>query len=104
MDKLKKEEIRSCGCLSKEIHTNIFLKDLSNQDFGYLHVLERDKSKPQGSGYFAYWKCKCKCGNIVSVRSDHLRDGTTQSCGCLNSSGELIISTILQENNIPYTT
>lgn len=104
MDKLKNNITRSCGCLSKEVRTSIFLKDLSNQDFGYLHVIERDFEKPIGSGCFAYWKCKCKCGNLVSVRGDHLRDGTTQSCGCLNSSGELIISTILQKNNIPYTT
>lgn len=104
MDKLRKGEIRSCGCLSKEIRTNMFLKDLSNQDFGYLHVFKRDMSKPTGSGCFAYWICKCRCGNMVSVRGDHLRDGTTQSCGCLNSAGELLISTILQENNISYTT
>ena len=104
MDKLRKGEVRSCGCLSKEIRTQIFLKDLKNQDIGYLHVLERDKSKPIGKGCYAYWTCKCRCGNIVSVRGDHLRDGTTQSCGCLNSSGELLISTILQENNISYTT
>ena len=77
---------------------------MKNQDIGYLHVLERDKSKPIGKGCYAYWTCKCRCGNIVSVRGDHLRDGTTQSCGCLNSSGELLISTILQENNISYTT
>ena len=84
MDKLKKGEIRSCGCLSKEVRTNMFLKDLSNQDFGYLHAFKRDLTKPTGSGCFAYWICKCRCGNLVSVRGDHLRDGTTQSCGCLS--------------------
>lgn len=104
MDKLKNGEIRSCGCLSKEIHTELFLKDLSNQEFGYLCVLKRDTTKPMGKNCFAYWICKCRCGNLVSVRGDHLRDGTTQSCGCLNSTGELLISTILQENNISYTT
>ena len=104
MDKLKNDITRSCGCLAKENRSQIFLKDLTNKEFGYLRVIKRDLNKPIGSGCFAYWICKCRCGNIVSIRGDHLRDNTTQSCGCLKSSGELKISTILQENNILYTT
>lgn len=30
-----------------------------------------------------YWHCKCKCGNETDVRGDSLRNGHTQSCGCL---------------------
>lgn len=103
-DKIKNGEIQSCGCYSKEIHTKLFLKDLTNQTFGRLVVLERDNTKPSGQGQFAYWRCKCSCGNIVSVRTDHLRDGSTCSCGCLNSAGEEKISKILQEHNIEYKT
>ena len=29
-----------------------------------------------------YWNCMCTCGNIVTVSTGHLRDGSTQSCGC----------------------
>lgn len=103
-DKLKKGITQSCGCLSKEIHSQIFLKDLSNQRFGRLLVEERDNSKPMGKECFAYWICKCDCGNTVSVRGDHLRNGTTQSCGCLNSAGEEKITSILQKNNVNYKT
>ncbi len=103
-DKLKKGITQSCGCLSKEIHSQISLKDLSNQKFGRLLVIERDTSKPMGKECFAYWKCQCDCGNLVSVRGDHLRNGTTQSCGCLNSTGEEKITNILQKNNVNYKT
>lgn len=103
-DKLKKGITQSCGCLSKEIHSQIFLKDLTGQIFGRLTVLERDVSKPMGKEHFAYWICKCKCGNKVSIRGDHLRNNTTQSCGCLNSAGEERLNKILQDNQINYKT
>ena len=52
--------------------------DLTNQKFGRLTVLERDYSKKQTS-----WICKCDCGNIKTVSSSDLKQGHTQSCGCL---------------------
>ena len=101
-DKLKNGITQSCGCYSKEVRTQIFLKDLTNQRFGKLKVLKRDLTKPQGKACFAYWICQCDCGNICSVRGDHLRDGSTQSCGCLKSFGEFQISQLLQQHNISY--
>lgn len=101
-DKLTNQITQSCGCLSKEVRTKMFLKDLSGEKIGKLTVLKRDNSKPHENGQFAYWICRCECGNIKSIRGDHLRDKTTQSCGCLISSGELLLSTIFQENNIKH--
>ena len=54
--------------------------DLTGQRFGYLIVLRRDISK---EGKKPYWICQCDCGNIISVRSDHLRNKKIKSCGCL---------------------
>lgn len=49
------------------------------QHFGRLIVIEdgtRSKTnKPR-------WKCLCACGNTTTVQSEHLRDGSTTSCGC----------------------
>lgn len=33
----------------------------------------------------AYWLCMCDCGTETVVRSDLLRSGQTQSCGCLKA-------------------
>lgn len=52
---------------------------LLNKTFGRLTVLEYDGSTKY---YAGKWKCQCTCGNIVSVRSAHLLQGTTKSCGC----------------------
>lgn len=101
-DKIQNGDIQSCGCLSKQIRTKLFLIDLTDQKFGKLTVLKRDENKPKGKSKFAYWICKCDCGNLTSVRGDHLRDGSTIGCGCGNSRGEFKIRQILDENNIEY--
>lgn len=31
-----------------------------------------------------YWKCKCECGNIITIYGMSLKKGVTKSCGCLN--------------------
>ena len=60
------------------------LIDLTNQIFGKLRVIEKDNSKLTKTG--SYWLCQCECGNYKSVRSQHLRDGSIQSCGCYRKS------------------
>ena len=30
------------------------------------------------------WRCKCDCGNVVSVQYSNIKSGATKSCGCLN--------------------
>ena len=53
--------------------------NMLNKRFGNLVVLkEVDKSY---NGYI--YKCKCDCGNEVSVLGSSLRSGNTKSCGCL---------------------
>lgn len=56
-------------------------KDLRNKKFGKLTVLEVDKDRKMANGHL-YWKCLCECGNITSVVSSDLINGSTTSCGC----------------------
>lgn len=58
------------------------LIDLRGKTFGKLKVIEKDPDSKPGK---AKWVCECKCGNIVSVFSDSLRNGKTRSCGCARS-------------------
>lgn len=55
--------------------------DMTNQRFNKLLVIKRDFEK--NTNHKAYWICQCDCGNIVSIRGQDLRQGKTQSCGCL---------------------
>lgn len=48
------------------------------------------------------YKCKCDCGGEAIVDAGNLRQGNTNSCGCIKSKGEMIINNWLQEHNIPF--
>lgn len=76
--------------------------DLTNQKFGKLTVIKR-VSKPNNvnqNRQYAFWLCQCECGNTCVVNGTYLRNGDTQSCGCIKSKGEYKIVKILQENKI----
>lgn len=75
-------ETRSCGCLQKEITSEIGAArkiDLTGQQFGTLTALEATK-KRQGSS--VVWLCRCECGNLVEYSSRALKSGNLKSCGC----------------------
>lgn len=55
--------------------------DLTGKKFGRLTVIERAKNSADGR---AKWRCICDCGNERIVYGKCLRNGHTQSCGCLN--------------------
>lgn len=55
------------------------LIDLTGQDFGYWHVIERSKNTPSGR---AKWLCKCTLCNetVKPVDGAHLRAGRSKAC------------------------
>ena len=56
------------------------MNDLTNQKFGRLTALKAIEERKNGC---IVWFCRCKCGKTCDIRSTHLRNGNTQSCGCL---------------------
>ena len=58
------------------------LIDLTGQDFGYWHVINR----AQNQNNHVAWNCICKCGTERIVLGQSLKSGVSQSCGCLNMS------------------
>lgn len=96
---LKSGKVIGCGCVRNQVAGGRYLINEIGNTYGFLTVLERDGSTKAGT---AKWKCRCKCGNVVSVTGSHLRDGHTMSCGCLYSAGNSHIQSILSELNIPY--
>lgn len=76
--------------------------DLTGQRFGKLAVIA-----PAGNirGRTA-WLCQCDCGNQVLVKTYHLRDGHTSSCGCMpqatyvdGTSVEMLRAKTIRKNN-----
>lgn len=54
--------------------------EMAGKIFGRLMALRQDGYT---AGGVARWSCRCECGEVVTVSGAHLRNGTTQSCGCL---------------------
>lgn len=88
----------SCGCLRSDISSQKTV-DILGEKFGKLTVIEKTNKR---AGRDVIWKCKCDCGGIAEVRGVYLRNGHTQSCGCIRSKGEEKISSILESNNIVF--
>lgn len=61
------------------------MENLVGKKFGKLTIIEFDKKQ----GNMSKWRCQCECGNIKSVRIDHLKSGKTKSCGCLAKANPL---------------
>jgi hypothetical protein len=90
---------KSCGCYQRKRTSETAFKDLTGQRFGKLVVIKRVENDCFGH---VNYKCQCDCGGITIVDASNLRNGTTNSCGCLKSKGEMIINNWLQKHNIPF--
>lgn len=90
---LRHGSTRSCGCLQKEMRAPI---DLTGQRFGRLTAINQAEDNLSNK---PYWDCVCDCGKVATVAADHLKNGHTQSCGCLQrerASEALLINLIGQ--------
>ena len=100
-------ESKSCGCLSREIHTEINMNRAQQieigQRFGKLTAI-KDLGLKEYCGFMRrHTLCQCDCGSDpISVPNNILLTGRKLSCGCLSSSGELYIKQLLENNKINY--
>ena len=84
--------------------------DFSGMLINDLKVLEIDTelsaARSLNSVHY-YWKCQCtQCKNIMSLRSDTLKDVKRvycRFCNATKSVGEILIRNLLLQNNIPFT-
>lgn len=71
--------------------------NLIGKEFGMLLVLGVSKEAyidPKNGYRYKKWDCKCKCGNIIAVRtSDLRRKNGTKSCGCTRLSNMISSNT-----------
>ena len=88
----------NCGNYTKH-QKKKYYKDITNQRFGKLIALKPTEERLHN---VVVWKCRCDCGNICYKPSSWLIDGSIQSCGCLKSKGEELITYLLQLNNINF--
>lgn len=56
--------------------------DLVGQRYGRLTVIAKS-GKETGKHRSSRWLCQCDCGEQKTVTTDNLKNGSTNSCGCL---------------------
>lgn len=109
---LRSGNTKSCGCGKydglKKYNTQQTTDTLimNGAKFGKLKVLEPIGYKPQYKGASKnrmWYRCQCDCGNICEVSGNQLKNNHKTSCGCLGSTGELKIETLLKNNNYLYS-
>lgn len=98
-DNLKSGNTKSCGCLQKDRASEASYVSLVGNRYGKLIVLERVENNHFGH---VCYRCKCDCGGETIVDATNLRNGNTNSCGCIKSKGEMIINNWLQKHNITF--
>lgn len=59
--------------------------DLTGRKFGRLTVLGRGEDATRKNGrHDTTFICQCDCGNVTQVMASRLKNGCTQSCGCIH--------------------
>lgn len=58
------------------------LIDLTGKRYGRLVVLARAENR----GKNVAWECLCDCGKTIVAVGNYLKNGDTQSCGCIKST------------------
>lgn len=73
----------SCGCYMADKRADKY--DLTGKHMGMLQVMERTE-RPEGETRYkssrVWYRCKCDCGNRVTVCSAYLRETLYPNCGC----------------------
>lgn len=78
--RLRSGDRTSCGC-KKRVHAKRPpIPDGAR--FGRLEVLARAGVANDGQHLY---QCRCECGWVGRIRGKSLRNGETQSCGCLRN-------------------
>ena len=98
-DNLTSGNTQSCGCYQKDQTSKVCFQSLVGKKYGKLTVIERVENDRFNQ---VQYKCLCDCGGITTVSANNLRNGITNSCGCLKSKGEMIINNWLQKHKINF--
>lgn len=96
---LTSHNTQSCGCYQQQRVNETCFKSLVGQRFGKLVVVERVANNRFNH---VCYRCQCDCGGGTIIDSTNLKNGNTNSCGCIKSKGEMKINQWLTNNKINF--
>jgi 5-methylcytosine-specific restriction endonuclease McrA len=71
-----KSTSRDCGCVERQ------QRDIRGKKFGRWTILSFSHISSD-KRHRRFWKCRCDCGVEKTIVEDSLKNGISQSCGCL---------------------
>lgn len=104
---IKSGDVKSCGCLLRELASQRSLVDMTGWKMSehgvpdsLLTVIKRVGTGKDGH---ALWECECGCDehNRFVAFGHSIRDGSTKSCGCLNTGYMDMTDWIMSEHGVP---
>lgn len=109
-ESLRKGRTKSCGKCglnteNREKTSDKLCEELIGKEFGFLEVLSAGDYETTSDGKRRRKViCKCKlCENIIQIRTNYLKSGDVESCGCLKKSrGEIFVEKYLKDKNYSY--
>ena len=78
--------------------------DMTGQKIGHWTLLEKTFRIRPNMHACSVYKCQCDCGVVRLVDANSLIQGTSMSCGCVNSKGQEEITRLLQMYPVRFTT
>lgn len=100
VDSLTSGHTTSCGCYVSENSRKLRTKDITNLRSGKL-VAKYNTGKQDSQGNYI-WHCECDCGGTKEVIASKIINKVVVSCGCIQSSGENKIQSILENSKITF--
>lgn len=83
---LRSGDTKSCGCHRKNFLSELKTIKMIGKKYGRWTVIDEAgyHTEPSGDKVRLY-TCQCDCGEIRDIIGSSLRNGSSKSCGCLNS-------------------
>lgn len=79
---IKNGHTTSCGCYQRDVVKEKQRREYVGEKFGRLTAIKQELRSYKTSNKM-FVTCICDCGNVIEVIGASLRNGHTQSCGCL---------------------
>jgi hypothetical protein len=75
-------KVKSCGCSQYENASKTMTKKTEQKIIGKMFGLLKVVKFAYIINHRTFWKCRCKCGNLITVNQNNLTQGAQRSCGC----------------------
>jgi hypothetical protein len=79
--RLKNGRSKSCGCLFRELSSQLHGKNIHGYKSGKLTAVKLLKNRSKGKKKERLWLCRCECGKYSRVRTSDITSNSVQSCG-----------------------